>query len=277
MSYIYEALKRAESENARAIDARAPVRRPAFFAAGWRWWLWLLIGVLGTNAALVITLVLVRGSRSPVATTAQTGSTGPVTLRRDAELADVTPAAPPPIPPAGAAVTPTAEPPAKTVAPPVSPASHAAGRPAPAVRPSATGVESSARPSTPARAVAPSVAGVEPSARASIPTAITEARPASPPTAGATAAVSPPATTGAPPVSAAAPPSTAPTAVEEPKLKVQVVVYSDVPAQRLVFIDGRRYAEGDKVDAETVVERITPEGAVVTRRGQSFALTSGRP
>jgi hypothetical protein len=56
-----------------------------------------------------------------------------------------------------------------------------------------------------------------------------------------------------------------------------VVVYSDVPAQRLVFINGRRYAEGDKVDAETVVERITPEGAVVTRRGQSFALTSGRP
>ena len=78
-------------------------------------------------------------------------------------------------------------------------------------------------------------------------------------------------------MSAGTPPSTSPTAVEEPKLKVQVVVYSDVPAQRLVFIDGRRYAEGDKVDAETVVERITPEGAVVTRRGQSFALTSGRP
>jgi len=56
-----------------------------------------------------------------------------------------------------------------------------------------------------------------------------------------------------------------------------VVVYSDVPAQRLVFINGRRYAEGDRVDAETVVERITPEGAVVTRHGQSFALTSGRP
>jgi hypothetical protein len=58
---------------------------------------------------------------------------------------------------------------------------------------------------------------------------------------------------------------------------VQVVVYSDVPAQRMVFIDGRRYAEGDKVDPETVVERITPDGAVITRRGQRFALTSGRP
>jgi len=45
----------------------------------------------------------------------------------------------------------------------------------------------------------------------------------------------------------------------------------------MVIIDGRRYAEGEKVDADTVVERITPEGAIVTRHGQRFALTSGRP
>jgi len=56
-----------------------------------------------------------------------------------------------------------------------------------------------------------------------------------------------------------------------------VVVYSEVPTERMVFIDGRRYAEGDRVDADTVVERITPQGAVVTRRGQRFTLTSGRP
>jgi len=54
-----------------------------------------------------------------------------------------------------------------------------------------------------------------------------------------------------------------------------VVLYSEVPAERLVFIDGRRYAEGDKVDADTVVERITPQGAVVVRNGRSFTLTSG--
>ena len=68
-----------------------------------------------------------------------------------------------------------------------------------------------------------------------------------------------------------------PAVVEPPKLQVQVVLYSEVPAERMVFIDGRRYAEGDRVDAETVVERITPDGAVVTRRGQRFTLTSGRP
>jgi pyruvate/2-oxoglutarate dehydrogenase complex dihydrolipoamide acyltransferase (E2) component len=76
----------------------------------------------------------------------------------------------------------------------------------------------------------------------------------------------------APPGAVAAPP-----AVEAPKLQVQVVVYSNVPAERLVFIDGRRYAEGEKIDAETVVERITPDGAIVARRGERFTLTSGRP
>jgi hypothetical protein len=57
---------------------------------------------------------------------------------------------------------------------------------------------------------------------------------------------------------------------------VQVVLYSDVPAERLVFIDGRRYAEGDKIDADTVVERITPDGAIVNRGGHRQMLTSGR-
>jgi hypothetical protein len=96
-----------------------------------------------------------------------------------------------------------------------------------------------------------------------------------------TAEPAPPVSPGGPGV---APPASAPTAavaappaIEPPKLQIQVVVYSEVPAQRMVFIDGRRYAEGEKIDPETVVERITPDGAVVTRRGQRFALTSGRP
>jgi hypothetical protein len=80
-----------------------------------------------------------------------------------------------------------------------------------------------------------------------------------------------------PPAAGPPAPEAAPAAVDRPKLQVQVVLYSDVPAERLVFIDGRRYAEGEKVDAETVVERITPQGAVITRRGQSFTLISGRP
>jgi hypothetical protein len=45
----------------------------------------------------------------------------------------------------------------------------------------------------------------------------------------------------------------------------------------MIIIDGRRYGEGQKLDAETVVERITPTGAVVSRQGQRITLTSGRP
>ena len=153
MSYIHEALKRAESENARAIGAPAALRRPALFAAKWRWWLWLVIGVLGANAILVIALVLSRGSRSPGATIVPTGSTdrgaGEVTFRSGAESADVTPPAPRPIPPA-----------ARALARPVSPAPQPAGRAATTVR--------------------QSTKGVDPPAPASTPAAITEARPASP-------------------------------------------------------------------------------------------------
>ncbi len=54
------------------------------------------------------------------------------------------------------------------------------------------------------------------------------------------------------------------------------MLYSEVAAERLVIIDGRRYAEGDKVDADTIVETITPQGAIVVRNGRSFTLTSGR-
>jgi general secretion pathway protein B len=74
------------------------------------------------------------------------------------------------------------------------------------------------------------------------------------------------------PVAESAPPAT-----EAPKLKIQVVLYSDDPAERMVIIDGRRYAEGQKLDPDTVIERITPDGAVISRRGQRFPLTSGRP
>jgi type II secretory pathway component PulC len=55
-----------------------------------------------------------------------------------------------------------------------------------------------------------------------------------------------------------------------------VIVYSDVPAQRMVFIDGQRYAEGDALDAETVIERINADGVVVKRRGVRFVIAGHR-
>lgn len=53
-------------------------------------------------------------------------------------------------------------------------------------------------------------------------------------------------------------------------------MYSDVPAQRMVFINGRRYGEGDTIEGGAVLERITPDGAIVNQHGQRFAI-SDRP
>ena len=234
MSYIYEALKRAEDENARGVAAAGRVRRPRFFATPSRAWLWALIGVLAANAAVIITLTFVRRSPAPTVTVSGQAVSPP----QDTGAGESTPSAPPisnvatarPARPA-TAMKPAAQP----AAPPVPAAARADS--APATPTAVTPETASARPETPA--------------------------PAAP-------AIPPP----APAPSAAAP---SPPASETPKLQVQVVVYSDVPAERMVVINGRRYTEGQKIDPETVVEHITPEGAVVSRKGQRETLISGRP
>jgi hypothetical protein len=51
-----------------------------------------------------------------------------------------------------------------------------------------------------------------------------------------------------------------------------VLVYSDVPADRLVFIHGRKYVEGQVVDGGAVVEQITADGAVLRHEGRQIVL-----
>ena len=237
MSYIYEALKRAEDENARGVAASTRVRRRPFFATSSRAWLWVLIGVLAANAAGLITLTLVRRSHppsAPLTTTAEPVAQPAVSPPQGSGAADITPSAPPAITTARPAIAHT-----KPIVPPPA-------RPAPA-EPRAD----SAR-ATPT-AVAPDTLSLRPEAPAPI-------APVVPPPAIAPAAVTP-----------------GPLAIDISKLHVQVVVYSEIPTERMVIIDGRRYAEGQKLDAETVVESITPNGAVVSRQGQRVTLTSGRP
>jgi general secretion pathway protein B len=67
-----------------------------------------------------------------------------------------------------------------------------------------------------------------------------------------------------------------PAAASAIELRLQAHVYSETPSQRMVFIDGRRYGEGDRIDGDTVLERITAEGAVVNRRGQRFTISDRR-
>lgn len=57
-----------------------------------------------------------------------------------------------------------------------------------------------------------------------------------------------------------------------PELTVDLHVYSDDPAKRSVFINGRRYVQGDHLAEGPVVEQITREGAMLSYRGRRFLL-----
>jgi hypothetical protein len=65
-----------------------------------------------------------------------------------------------------------------------------------------------------------------------------------------------------------------PSAGEEAgRFTLDVLVYSDLPAERLVFINGRKYVEGQALDGETVVEQITPDGAILRRADRRLVLS----
>ena len=130
-------------------------------------------------------------------------------------------------------------------------------------------VEPLPRPETPAERTAP----VERQGSAVAPT-IT-AMPQTPATRPPAAVVQP-----APSSAAVAPATPAtpapPTPAERAGLKLEALIYSDVPAQRMVFINGRRYVEGDTVDGRLRVEEIQEDGVALSDQGRRFTLRVAR-
>ena len=57
-----------------------------------------------------------------------------------------------------------------------------------------------------------------------------------------------------------------------PVLNLDLHIFATNPAQRAVFINGRRYQEGDSLPEGVDVVAITTEGAVLRHRGQRFLL-----
>jgi hypothetical protein len=55
-------------------------------------------------------------------------------------------------------------------------------------------------------------------------------------------------------------------------LTLDVLVYSDAPGERFVFINGRKYVEGQAVADDAVLEQITPDGAVLLHADQRVVL-----
>ena len=57
-----------------------------------------------------------------------------------------------------------------------------------------------------------------------------------------------------------------------PNLKLDMHVYNQQPAKRFVFLNFKKYREGEKLDGDTVIEEITAAGAVLNHKGQRFLL-----
>ncbi|MBI2466448.1 MAG: general secretion pathway protein GspB [Candidatus Rokubacteria bacterium] len=54
---------------------------------------------------------------------------------------------------------------------------------------------------------------------------------------------------------------------------LEVLVYSERASERLVFISGQKYVEGQRVDGKFVLEAITEEGALLSHEGQRLLLS----
>lgn len=55
-------------------------------------------------------------------------------------------------------------------------------------------------------------------------------------------------------------------------MKISILVYDEDSAERLVFINGSRYTEGDYVEGAYLLESITPQGALLSYGGERVLL-----
>jgi general secretion pathway protein B len=56
------------------------------------------------------------------------------------------------------------------------------------------------------------------------------------------------------------------------KKNMGIHVYSDNPEKRLVFINGKRYREGDSLEQDCILEEITAEGVILKRKEETVVL-----
>jgi Type II secretion system protein B len=304
MSYILDALRKAEQKRHRGAKVPTlatihrhpvPVRPPIRL----RLWLWVAGAVIVVNAGAVTWLLLPAGTKSTASldTTGSFSPPGPAAPSAPGATAPSVPA-----PPRAPATPPV-------VAPPIPATGRVPASESGRATPDAAETKSGARPARPPAAVKPDQPGSDqktqtpaltPVPPASMPTTDKPvAAPRSPatPAAPERAAPSPPAVAVAPPANQAKPPERAPgspgttpqptpqatpqltpqatpQAVRDmlAKLKLQMVVYSDVPAERLVFINDKKYVEGSSIDGTLRVDSINPDSAVLSHQGQRFVI-----
>ena len=259
MSYILDALRKAERERHPGQTPTLETVHQVSPAARRRLWPWVGAGIVLLNVA-ALAWFLLRPAPVPVVETSAGSAAG-----RAAPEPPAVSGQPAASPPAGGIprVRPPEEAAGVRAAPAPSPGS-VSQRPQPERRPAAVPGGLEARPG-PSAALAPGVsrAGPQKTRQADAPAASTPpATPEAPPTSREQSSVSLPA------------PQDVSRAAQDviSKFKLQVLVYSDAPADRMVFINGRKYLEGQSIDDKIVVERITPDGAILSSQGQRVML-----
>jgi general secretion pathway protein B len=242
LSFILDALRKSEHERQRQAGpsiADLPIARPAARTPPWVWV--ALCALLTVNVIAVAWLVLREPRQAPVAGAAPTIDTPAAAAAAPGDPA-AAPGAPRPVP-----GDPQAAPaPAMT--------SQAVVGPPREVRPL---TDEAAMDAAPYADYYPAPGPPDP---ALLPMAPNQAAPAR-----AVPAASGP---RVPTIDELPPQATA----GLPQLNLDLHIFAEDPAQRAVFINGGRYRQGDALPQGITVQQITPEGAVLTYRGQRFLL-----
>lgn len=258
MSFILEALKKSENERQRKIGpslADVHVREPRSEKP---WWAFAVAALLLINLAVLV-IVLVRNN--------EPATQSPNTV-------------PPPVASANSA------------------APHTAAAPAPTPAPQSEAVITPRAPSNgPVAAQPPTTTPPDPSVRSLADEAIVDGEEQAYPLQHpdlALAANVPPGPSIVRPIDEATgntravrpqmPPPSEPeevlptfrelggTSANLPDLHLDIHVHSPMPAERFVFINMRKYIEGQSLSEGPAVERITSEGVVLNHRGLRFLL-----
>ena len=268
MSFILDALRKSEHERQRQTGpalVEVPVAAPKPRANPWAT---AAIALLVVNLVAIGVLLIVRSSdappAAPVAQTAPSGAQGST-----APAAAAGPAAQGPLPvatppaPVARAPAPSAEPP--PMLRPAEPAAPATRNPlerevagyTPGMEYEAAAGAANPPPGPPAVVAEPRRGGTV--VYESLPDAgtMTPAGPARPP---------------------GSPSRNMPTADDVaarsglPELRLELHVYSTRPQERFVFINSAKYREGDTTPEGAAIEEITPDGVVMSARGNRFLL-----
>jgi hypothetical protein len=251
VSYILDALTKAAQQRDRQVPVvqrlLSPAPRPR---APWRQTSGRLLAALLVNAVLLAAVLIWWLRPASVST-----PTEPIAATPEPVAAS----APPPAPPAAARPLVKLE--------PLPSAASKIEKPAPRT--------AEPRPETP---VAPPKPG---DSLATASQAVAPPAPASP------VAVAPPPApprprSGTPTIQATTPPPAPSTATRAPVppeaagLKLEALIYAEAPAERMVFINGRRYREGDSIDGRLKVEEIREDSVDLSDQGRRFALRVAR-